>query len=74
LRTEFLNHQTVSLSNDFLAILDRVDRRGILFFCCNEEYLVIHFVDLATGKPLEVQIKNPIDIVEICINQYSFPR
>ena len=30
LRTEFLNSQTVSLSNDFLAILDRVDRKGEL--------------------------------------------
>ena len=33
---------------------------------------MIHFVDLATGKPLDYQIKHPLDILEICINQYSF--
>lgn len=31
LRTDFLNKQAVSLSKDFLAVLDRVDKRGMQF-------------------------------------------
>ncbi len=52
----------MSLSGDFLAILDRVDRK------------VIHVVDLASGKPLDQTIQHTSEIVEIYLNQYGNPH
>ncbi|PRP82583.1 hypothetical protein PROFUN_04888 [Planoprotostelium fungivorum] len=58
LRTEFSNEQTMSLSNDYLAILERSDRKSI------------HILDLATGKATE-PIRHSCEINEIFMNQYG---
>eukprot|EP01116_Phalansterium_solitarium_P006633 TRINITY_DN1896_c0_g1_i2.p1 TRINITY_DN1896_c0_g1~~TRINITY_DN1896_c0_g1_i2.p1 ORF type:complete len:595 (+),score=216.05 TRINITY_DN1896_c0_g1_i2:153-1937(+) len=57
LRTEFLNSSTVSLSNDYIAILDRTDRK------------VINVVEISTGKTLPNQISHTVEILEIFVNQ-----
>jgi len=57
LRTEFLNAQSVSLSNDVLALIDRADSKSVRFF------------DTAQGKPIGNPITHTLEITEIALNQ-----
>jgi intraflagellar transport protein 80 len=63
LRTEFLNHQSVSLSNDTLAIIDLGKRKS------GETQGVIRLFDVNTGKQLNQTIKHSMEIVEVALNQ-----
>eukprot|EP01119_Soliformovum_irregulare_P002458 TRINITY_DN12704_c0_g1_i1.p1 TRINITY_DN12704_c0_g1~~TRINITY_DN12704_c0_g1_i1.p1 ORF type:complete len:529 (-),score=125.67 TRINITY_DN12704_c0_g1_i1:3-1562(-) len=56
---EFLNEQTIAVSNDFLAVVDRKDRK------------TIHRFEISTGRPLENKIVHSLDIIQLCLNQYS---
>ena len=59
LRTEFMSNQSISMSNDFLAILDRIDRK------------IIHVVETSSGKASETTIQHTQEIIEVFINQYG---
>ncbi len=69
LRTEFLSHQTISLSNDFLAILERADRKGSKLILPLSNCIVINIVDTTNGKPFETTISHSQEIVELYISQ-----
>mmetsp|Transcript_39397 Transcript_39397/g.47784 ORF Transcript_39397/g.47784 Transcript_39397/m.47784 type:complete len:763 (-) Transcript_39397:804-3092(-) len=57
LRTEFLNGESINLSNDTLAIIDRSDCK------------VIRFFNTTDGKQIGEPITHTIEIVEIALNQ-----
>jgi len=57
LRPEFLNRQTVSLSDDVVAIIDRANAKAVRLF------------DTATGKDLCEPLVHQLDIMEIALAQ-----
>eukprot|EP00026_Physarum_polycephalum_P003964 Phypoly_transcript_03981.p1 GENE.Phypoly_transcript_03981~~Phypoly_transcript_03981.p1 ORF type:complete len:761 (+),score=98.06 Phypoly_transcript_03981:1-2283(+) len=59
LRSEFLNSNIVSLSSDYVAIVDRTDPRSI------------HVIELPSGKPLNVELTHGLDIAEISLNHHG---
>jgi intraflagellar transport protein 80 len=59
LRAEFLNHKTVSLSSDTIAILDKSEGKTIRLF------------DVETGRPLSATITHQLEVVELAISQYA---
>jgi len=59
LRPEFLNHKTVSLSSDTIAILDKSDSKTIRLF------------DVETGRPLAATITHQLEVVELAISQHA---
>jgi intraflagellar transport protein 80 len=59
MRPEFLNHKTVSLSSDTIAVLDKSDGKKILLF------------DVETGRPLAINVTHSIEIVELAISQFQ---
>jgi intraflagellar transport protein 80 len=61
LRTELLNYQSVSISNDVLAVIDK----GEL------ESKAVRFFDTASGKPLGDPITHSMEIVEIALSQFG---
>lgn len=56
LRSEFLNSNIVSLSSDYVAIVDRSDSKSI------------HVIELPSGKPSVVELTHSLDIAEISLN------
>jgi len=61
LRTEFLNARSVSLSNEYLAIIDRGDPRNV------------RIVDVASGKLMQQAINHTLEILEVGISQGEGP-
>jgi intraflagellar transport protein 80 len=60
LRTEFVSRDAVSLSREYLAMLDRTDRR------------LVHIVDVTSGRVLEnAAIKHSVDIVALSLSQFG---
>jgi intraflagellar transport protein 80 len=59
LRTEFLNAQSVALSNDCVAIIDRG----------NEQ--VVRLFDTATGKPMGEPVKHSMEMIEVSLNYFG---
>jgi intraflagellar transport protein 80 len=57
LRTEFLNHKTLSLCRDVVALVDPSSAKTIRVF------------DVNTGRPIGQPIVHKLDIVEIALNQ-----
>ncbi|XP_064639074.1 intraflagellar transport protein 80 homolog isoform X2 [Lineus longissimus] len=59
MRTDILNYQTVSLSNDTVAILDKADEK------------IVHLFDANTGKTLGdgKPIVHKLDVLEIALDQ-----
>mmetsp|Transcript_10377 Transcript_10377/g.19632 ORF Transcript_10377/g.19632 Transcript_10377/m.19632 type:complete len:756 (+) Transcript_10377:193-2460(+) len=56
LRTEFLNHESISLSNDTMAVIDRSDSKAVRFF------------DSATGKQIGEPVTHNLEICELALN------
>ncbi len=61
LRTELLNYQSVSLSNDVLAVIDKGE----------SESKAIRFFDSTNAKPLGDPITHSMEIIEIALNQFG---
>lgn len=61
LRTEFLDAQSISLSNDMLAIIDRNERKS----------KVVIIIDVNNGKPIGDPIVHNMEIMEVALNQYG---
>jgi intraflagellar transport protein 80 len=59
LRPEFLNKQNISLSKDFVAVIDRSDSRLARLF------------DIATGRALQHPVKHMMEIVELSLCNYG---
>jgi len=59
LRSEFLNVRSVSISNDYLAIIDRGDSR------------VVRIIDVASGKPLAHSITHTLEVLQIGVSQHG---
>eukprot|EP00761_Pharyngomonas_kirbyi_P000649 gb/GECH01000649.1/.p1 GENE.gb/GECH01000649.1/~~gb/GECH01000649.1/.p1 ORF type:complete len:758 (+),score=164.05 gb/GECH01000649.1/:1-2274(+) len=59
LRTEFLNPESISLSNDYVAILDKIDP------------YVIQLFDVRSGKQLTEKIKHQMEIEQVALSQYG---
>jgi len=57
LRTEFLNHQTLSICRDVVALVDSSNPKQIRVF------------DVFTGRPVGNPIQHKLDIVRIALNQ-----
>lgn len=61
LRTEFLNHQSISLSNEIVAIIDKGGGKSH----------TIRFIDSNTGKQIGEPIIHSMEIVEIVLSQWG---
>eukprot|EP00163_Fabomonas_tropica_P033271 TRINITY_DN8656_c0_g1_i1.p1 TRINITY_DN8656_c0_g1~~TRINITY_DN8656_c0_g1_i1.p1 ORF type:complete len:654 (+),score=157.92 TRINITY_DN8656_c0_g1_i1:218-2179(+) len=59
LATEFMNKQSISLSDDAVAIIDTADHK------------VVRVFDVTTGKQLASSIKHALDCVEIALDQHG---
>lgn len=57
LRTEFLNGESISLSEDTLAVIDRSDSKSVRFF------------ESATGKQIGEPLVHTIEISDLSLNQ-----
>lgn len=57
LRVEFLNKRSISLSSDVVAVIDTTNTK------------VIRIFEIATGKPMNVNIENSSEIIEMQLNQ-----
>lgn len=57
LRPELLNMQSIALSKDVLAIVDRSTSKSVRFFDC------------AQGKPLGEEVTHALEVTEITLNQ-----
>ena len=59
LNTEFINSQSISLSNDALAVIDKVDKR------------IVRIFDVVTGKQLTTPITHSLEVLEISLDQHG---
>mmetsp|Transcript_57438 Transcript_57438/g.122180 ORF Transcript_57438/g.122180 Transcript_57438/m.122180 type:complete len:758 (-) Transcript_57438:34-2307(-) len=57
LKTEFLNHSTLSLCRDAICMIDSTSSKQIRVF------------DVSTGRPVGQPVKHKLDIVRISLNQ-----
>ena len=57
LRPELLNDQSVALSPDCLALIDRKTSKKVLF------------LDTAAGKPVGEELVHPLEVTSVCLSQ-----
>eukprot|EP00164_Ancoracysta_twista_P001772 GFYU01002327.1.p1 GENE.GFYU01002327.1~~GFYU01002327.1.p1 ORF type:complete len:763 (-),score=200.01 GFYU01002327.1:142-2430(-) len=59
IRSEFLNHQSVALSDDCLAVIDKTDSS------------VVRLFDPSNGRPFPEVIQHSLEVQEIALDQYG---
>ena len=57
MRPELLNDQSVALSPDTLALIDRTNSKAV------------RFLDTSAGKPVGEEINHPLEVTHVCLSQ-----
>jgi hypothetical protein len=74
LRTEFLNHESVSIANDTLAVIDRSDRGEDKKDKKAGVACAVRVFDSATGKQLGEPITHNLEITDLALSHAGSER
>ena len=74
LRTEFLNHESVSIANDTLAVIDRSDRGEDKKDKKAGVACAVRVFDSATGKQLGEPITHNLEITDLALSHAGNER